>query len=133
VPSPARLARLLLALRPRQRFREGTVLIVDGTLVPTRDRSIAEQSESHRYSTNHLAWSSSTPSFASSHSCCPPARTGPRPHRGSLPTGTVGGLGGFYALVLDRARAPGRQTDHRRAKLTDRQLDWLPAFGLGRR
>lgn len=30
-----------LALRPRQRFARDTVLIVDGTLVPTRDRSIA--------------------------------------------------------------------------------------------
>jgi len=31
----------LLALKQRQRFRKGTVLIVDGTLVPTRDRTIA--------------------------------------------------------------------------------------------
>jgi hypothetical protein len=34
----------LLALQPRQRFRKDTVLIVDGTLVPTHDRTIAEQS-----------------------------------------------------------------------------------------
>lgn len=33
-----------LALQPRRRFRKDTVLIVDGTLVPTRDHSIAEQS-----------------------------------------------------------------------------------------
>jgi hypothetical protein len=26
---------------------------VDGTLVPTRDHAIAEQSRNHRYSTNH--------------------------------------------------------------------------------
>lgn len=32
----------LLALRPRRRFREGTVLIVDGTLVLTRDHTVAE-------------------------------------------------------------------------------------------
>lgn len=32
----------LLALKARQRFRRGTVLIVDGTLVPTRDRNIAQ-------------------------------------------------------------------------------------------
>lgn len=42
-----------LALKPRHRFRGDTVLIVDGTLVPTRDHSIAEQSKSFRYSTNH--------------------------------------------------------------------------------
>ncbi|MGQ4434420.1 transposase [Streptomyces sp. SAS_260] len=43
----------LLALRPRRRFRRGTVLIVDGTLVPTRDHAVAEQSKNYRYSTNH--------------------------------------------------------------------------------
>ena len=30
-----------------------TVLIVDGTLVPTRDHAVAEQSKNYRYSTNH--------------------------------------------------------------------------------
>ena len=29
------------------------MLIVDGTLVPTRDHTIAEQSKNYRYSTNH--------------------------------------------------------------------------------
>ncbi|MFE3740405.1 transposase [Streptomyces sp. NPDC059134] len=43
----------LLALRPRSRFRRDTVLIVDGTLVPTRDHRVAEQSKNYRYSTNH--------------------------------------------------------------------------------
>jgi hypothetical protein len=42
----------LLALEPRQRFREDTVLIVDGTLVPTRDHSVAAQSKNYWYSTN---------------------------------------------------------------------------------
>lgn len=42
-----------LALQSRQRFRKDTVLIVDGTLVPTRDHMIAEQSKNYRYSTNH--------------------------------------------------------------------------------
>ncbi|CAM5739774.1 hypothetical protein SHIRM173S_00920 [Streptomyces hirsutus] len=32
----------LLALKARRWFRRGTVLIVDGTLVPTRDRTIAQ-------------------------------------------------------------------------------------------
>ncbi|GGT20220.1 hypothetical protein GCM10010207_19340 [Streptomyces atratus] len=43
----------LLALQPGKRFRRGTVLIVDGTLVPTRDHAVAEQSKNYRYSTNH--------------------------------------------------------------------------------
>ncbi len=38
---------------PRKRFAKDSVLIVDGTLVPTRDHSIAEQSKNYRYSTNH--------------------------------------------------------------------------------
>ncbi|MET8182840.1 transposase [Streptomyces sp. NPDC005336] len=42
-----------LALQPRQRFRKDAVLIVDGTLVPTRDHAVAEQSKNYRYSTNH--------------------------------------------------------------------------------
>ncbi|AJT62404.1 Putative transposase for insertion sequence element [Streptomyces lydicus] len=42
-----------LALQPRKRFRKGTVLIVDGTLVPTRDHQVAEQSKNYRYSTSH--------------------------------------------------------------------------------
>ncbi|MGW0669543.1 transposase [Streptomyces sp. NPDC002746] len=42
-----------LALQPRKRFRKDTVLIVDGTLVPIRDHTIAEQSKSYRYSTDH--------------------------------------------------------------------------------
>ncbi|MFH9044556.1 transposase [Streptomyces sp. NPDC017966] len=42
-----------LALQQRKRFRKDTVLIVDGTLVPTRDHQAAEQSKNYRYSTNH--------------------------------------------------------------------------------
>ncbi|WP_340564012.1 transposase [Streptomyces sp. GSL17-111] len=42
-----------LALQPRKRYRTDTVLIVDGTLVPTRDRSVAASSKNYRYSTNH--------------------------------------------------------------------------------
>ncbi|REE61993.1 DDE family transposase [Streptomyces sp. 3212.3] len=42
-----------LALQPRKRFAKDTVLIVDGTLVPTRDHTIAERSKNYRYSTNH--------------------------------------------------------------------------------
>ena len=43
----------LLALQQRRRFRKDTVLIVDGTLVPTRDHDVAAQSKNYRYSTNH--------------------------------------------------------------------------------
>ncbi|MDH6228925.1 hypothetical protein M2169_005895 [Streptomyces sp. MJP52] len=43
----------MLALQPRKRFAKGTVLIVDGTLVPARDHSVAEQSKNYRYSTAH--------------------------------------------------------------------------------
>ncbi|MFJ6485947.1 transposase [Streptomyces sp. NPDC091682] len=43
----------MLALQPRERFAKDTVLIVDGTLVPTRDHTIAAQSKDYRYSTNH--------------------------------------------------------------------------------
>ncbi|MFB6625453.1 transposase [Streptomyces sp. NPDC056374] len=43
----------MLALQPRKRFAQDTVLIVDGTLVPTRDHTVAERSKNYRYSTNH--------------------------------------------------------------------------------
>lgn len=43
----------MLALQPRKRFAKDTVLIVDGTLAPTRDDAIAEQSKNHRHFTNH--------------------------------------------------------------------------------
>ncbi|WP_406212087.1 transposase [Streptomyces canus] len=43
----------MLALQPRKWFAKDTVLIVDGTLVPTRDHAIAAQSKNYRYSTNH--------------------------------------------------------------------------------
>lgn len=43
----------LLALQLRKRFRKDTVLIVDGTLVPTRDHTVAEQSKNYRHSTAH--------------------------------------------------------------------------------
>jgi hypothetical protein len=42
-----------LALHPRRRYAPETVLIVDGTLVPTRDHTVAAKSKNYRYSTNH--------------------------------------------------------------------------------
>lgn len=43
----------LPALQPCKRFPKDAVLIVDGTLVPTRDCTIAEQSKNYRYATAH--------------------------------------------------------------------------------
>ncbi|MGW1512463.1 transposase [Streptomyces sp. NPDC002394] len=43
----------MFALQSRKRFTKDTVLIVDGTLLPTRDHTIAAQSKNYRYSTNH--------------------------------------------------------------------------------
>ncbi|CAH9419987.1 hypothetical protein SGL43_07043 [Streptomyces globisporus] len=43
----------MFALQPRKRFAKDTLLIVDGTLVPTRDHAVAEQSKNYRYSTNN--------------------------------------------------------------------------------
>ncbi|MGW4720552.1 transposase family protein [Nocardia sp. NPDC004260] len=42
-----------MGLRPRVRFPRGAVLIVDGTLVPTRDHDMAAPGRNYRYSTNH--------------------------------------------------------------------------------
>ncbi|MDN5385771.1 transposase family protein, partial [Streptomyces sp. LB8] len=42
-----------LALQQRRRYRKQTVLIVDGTLVPTRDHTVAKRSRNYRYSTSH--------------------------------------------------------------------------------
>ncbi|MEV8018056.1 transposase [Streptomyces sp. NPDC086554] len=42
----------LLAISPARRPRKDTVYIVDGTLVPTRDRRISASSKNYRYSTN---------------------------------------------------------------------------------
>ncbi|MFI6347989.1 transposase [Streptomyces sp. NPDC050560] len=44
-----------LALPPRKRSGKDTVLIADGTLIPTRDHSVAEQSKNYRYPTSHQA------------------------------------------------------------------------------
>jgi hypothetical protein len=43
----------MLAFQPRKRFAKDTVLIVDGTLVPTGDHTVAEQSKNYRYSAAH--------------------------------------------------------------------------------
>lgn len=55
----------LLALQLRKRFHKDTVLIVDGTLVPIRDHTVAEQSKNYRYSTAHQVLSTPTPAWSS--------------------------------------------------------------------
>ena len=57
--SPARAHRVIdrlsphLALVPiRRQYSPDTVLIVDGTLIPTRDHAVAAPSKNHRYSAN---------------------------------------------------------------------------------
>ncbi|CAL9330050.1 IS5 family transposase ISStsp6 [Streptomyces sp. enrichment culture] len=42
-----------LVPQPRGRFRKDTVLVVDGTPVPTRDRAVAASGENCRHPTNH--------------------------------------------------------------------------------
>ncbi len=42
-----------LALQQRKRFGKDIVLLGDGTLAPTRDHSIVEQSKNCRYSINY--------------------------------------------------------------------------------
>ena len=42
-----------LALIQWQLFRKGTVLTVEGTLVPTRGHTLAQRSKNYRYPTNH--------------------------------------------------------------------------------
>ena len=54
-----------LALQPRKRFAKDAVLIVDGTLVPTRDHRVAEQSK-----TSHVAGGSSRRSGSKIHGWC---------------------------------------------------------------
>ncbi|GAA0452228.1 hypothetical protein GCM10010361_15400 [Streptomyces olivaceiscleroticus] len=62
-----------LALQPRRRFAKDVVLIVDGTLVPTRDHTVAAQSKNYRYSTNHQVVIDADPG-SSSWSAAAPAR-----------------------------------------------------------
>ena len=38
----------MLVFQPRKRFAKDTVLIVDGTLVPTGDHTVAERSKNYR-------------------------------------------------------------------------------------
>ncbi|MFB8177355.1 transposase [Streptomyces sp. NPDC055966] len=106
----------LLALRPRLRFRKDTVLIVDGTLVPTRDHTIAEQSKNYRYSTNHqvvidadtrLAVAVGRPVPGNRNDCKAPALSGTKAAVGRTTVIADGGYRGT-GLVIPHRRERGQ-------------------------
>ncbi|CAL9278866.1 transposase [Streptomyces sp. SudanB135_2055] len=105
-----------LAPQQRKRFRTDTVLIVDGTLVPTRDHSIAEQSKNYRYSTNHqvvidadtrLVVAVGRPLPGNSNDCKAWELSGAK---GAVGRATVIADGGYRGtgLVIPHRRAPGQ-------------------------
>ncbi|WP_037601771.1 IS5/IS1182 family transposase [Streptacidiphilus rugosus] len=105
----------LLALKQRQRFRKGAVLIVDGTLVPTRDHFVAEQSKNYRYSTNHqvvidadtqLVVVVGRPLPGNRNDCKAWAESGAKAAVGKTITIADGGYPGT-GLVMPHRRSPG--------------------------
>lgn len=107
----------LLALKQRQRFRRGTVLIVDGRLVPTRDRTIAQQSKNYRYSTNHqivldaestLVVVVGRPVPGNRNDCKAWEESGAKAMVGRVTTIADGGYRGTGLLIPHR-RAPGQE------------------------
>ncbi|MEV7860970.1 transposase [Streptomyces hirsutus] len=107
----------LLALKQRQRFRRGAVLIVDGTLVPTRDRAIAQQSKNYRYSTNHqivldadssLVVAVGRPVPGNRNDCKAWEESGAKAMVGRVTTIADGGYRGT-GLVIPHRRAPGEE------------------------
>ncbi|WP_306324368.1 MULTISPECIES: transposase, partial [unclassified Streptomyces] len=111
-----------LALQPRQRFAKNSVLIVDGTLVPTRGHTIAEQSKNYRYSTNHqvvidadtrLAVVVGRPLPGNRNDCRAWAESGAKDAVGKTMTIADGGYPGT-----------GRVMPHRRAKGQAELPDW---------
>ncbi|MFG2525606.1 transposase [Streptomyces sp. NPDC048527] len=106
-----------LALQPRRRFAKGTVLIVDGALVPTRDHSISEQSKNYRYSTNHqvvidadtrLAVVVGEPLPGNRNDCKAWAESGAKAAVGKTLTMADGGYPGT-GLLMPHRRTPGEE------------------------
>jgi hypothetical protein len=124
----------LLAISPARRPRKDTVYIVDGTLVPTRDRSIAASSKNYRYSTNlqvvidansRLVMAIGLPLPGSRNDCRAFTESGiDRAYRGA-PTLADGGYQGTGLLIPHRKRRGQRHLSasqeaenavHRRAR-----------------
>ncbi|WP_447035552.1 transposase [Streptomyces sp. DSM 118878] len=117
-----------LALRPCKRFRKDTVLIVDGTLVPTRDHTIAEQSRNYRHSTNHqvvidadtcLVVVVGQPLPGNRNDCRAWQESGAKAAVGKTMTIADGGYPGTGLVMPRRRRAgedlPGWKQDHNRS------------------
>ncbi|MFF7952460.1 transposase [Streptomyces griseorubiginosus] len=91
------------------------MLIVDGTLVPTRDDAVAEQSKNNRYSTNHQVvidadTDSSSPSAGRSRATAMIARHGNFPVRKAVGRTTVIADGGYRGtdLLITHRRERGQ-------------------------
>ncbi|MFE2350112.1 transposase [Kitasatospora cineracea] len=117
----------LSALKPRHRFRKDTVLIVDGTLVPTRDHTIAEKSKNYRYSANHqvvvdahtrLVVAVGTPVPGNRNDCKAWAESGAKAAVGRTTTIADGGYPGTGLVIPHRRPKGGEltewQTEHNR-------------------
>lgn len=119
----------MLALQPRQRFAKNTVLIVDGTLVPTRDHSIAERSKNYRYSTNHYVVIDADtrrvvvvgrPLAANRNDCRAWEESGAKAAAGKTPVITDGGYPGTGLVIPHRrergqTELPGWKEEHNRS------------------
>lgn len=118
----------MLALQPRKRFAKDAVLIVDGTLVPTRDHTIAAQSKNYRYSTNHqvvidadtrLVVAVGPPLAGNRSDCKAWEESGAKAAVGRTMTITDGGYPGT-GLVMPHRPAPPLQTTRRPLGTPDR-------------
>jgi hypothetical protein len=115
-----------LAFQPRQRFAKDTVLIVDGTLVPTRDHKVAEQSKNYRYSTNHqvvidadtrLVVVVGRPLPGNRNDCRAWAESGVKAAVGKTTTIADGGYRGTGLIIPHRRRSKDEElTDWKRAR-----------------
>ena len=107
----------LLALAPLRRRRTGEVAIVDGTLVPTRDRSLAVPSKNYRHSANlQIAIDASTrvvlavgaPLPGSRNDCRAWSESGIDIQLRGRPVMADGGYHGTGLIMPFRARRDGR-------------------------
>ncbi|MFI9391996.1 transposase [Streptomyces bauhiniae] len=119
----------MLAYQPRKRFAKNTVLIVDGTLVPTRDHSIAERSKNCRYSTNHqvvidadtrLVVAVGRPLAGNRNDCKAWEESGAKAADGKTVTIADGGYPGTGLVIPHRrergqARLPGWKEEHNKS------------------